>query len=73
MTRTEAKGAVRVTIHHEVVVGGATPRVSFVIPHVLCSLHPQEVVVFFFDMLSRKDFVKRKIEVYKLLKSVTVA
>jgi hypothetical protein len=52
LARTEAKGAIGVSIHHEVIVRSTAASVGLVVPHVFASLHPQDIVILIFDVLS---------------------
>ena len=72
MARTETKGAVGISIHHEVMVRTAAASVGFVIPHVFPSLHPQDVVILIFNMLSSINLIEIEVKVDKLFEAITV-
>jgi len=69
---TEAEGAIGISIHHEVIVSSAASSVGLVIPHVFPSLHPQDVVVLIFNMLSSINLIEIEVKVDKLFEPITV-
>lgn len=58
VARTEAKSAIGISIHHEVMIRTTASCVGFVIPLIFPSLHPHDIVILIFNMLSSINLVK---------------
>jgi hypothetical protein len=72
LARTETKGAIGISIHHEVMVRTAAASIGFVIPHVFPSLHPQDIVILIFYVLSSIYLIEIEVKVDKLFEPITV-
>ena len=72
LARTEAKGTIGISIHHEVIVRSTAASVGLVVPHVFASLHLQDVVILIFDVLSSIYLIEIEVEVDKLFEPIAV-
>ena len=72
LARTEAKGAIGVSIHHEVIVRSTAASVGLVVPHVFASLHPQDIVILIFDVLSSIYLIEREVQVDELFEPIAI-